>query len=64
MIGLGFYGLVASTYVLIHQVQETGEGKVPGSLQLQNLCSVTVVYPVDRPGGPVDRRHCVRFSGT
>ena len=50
MIGLGFYGLVASTYVLIHQVQETGEGKVPGSLQLQNLCSVTVVYPVDRPG--------------
>ena len=43
MIGLDFYGLVASTYVWIYQVQETGEGKVPGSLQLQNLCSVTVV---------------------
>ncbi|XXG77085.1 hypothetical protein AAC387_Pa08g1314 [Persea americana] len=27
-----------------------GEGKVPGSLQLQNLCSVSVVYPVDWPG--------------
>ena len=49
MIGLDFYGLVASTFVLIHQVQETREGKVPGSLQLQNPCSVTVVYPVDRP---------------
>ena len=48
MIGLDFYGLVASTYVLIHQVQETGAGKVPGSLQLQNLCFVTVVYPVDQ----------------
>ena len=56
MMGFDFYGLVAFTYVLIHQVQEIGEGQVPGSLQLQNMCFVTVVYPVDW-------RHCVRFSG-
>ena len=56
MIGLDCYGLVTSTYVWIYQVHETGEGKVPGSLQLQNLCSVTVVYPVDR-------RNYIRFSG-
>ena len=61
MIGVGFYGLMASTYMGIYvgfigqeQVEESpkkpsGEDD-PGALPVTELCSVTAVYPVDRLG--------------
>ena len=42
---------------MVYQVHEKEEGKDPGSLQLQNLCSVTVVHVVDWP----TPSHCSPF---
>ena len=57
---IGFLWTCDIYMLLVYQVHERDEGKFPSSLQLQNLCSVTTVYPIDRLGGPVDRPHCIK----